>query len=291
MNWEVAKNWLLAAFLLLDLFLGWQVYESRREMLGYVASASDRLANTKTILSEHGFILDTTVPSEHPNMAFVRAEFASVSLADLGRAAFPESKALQIDEQAGMVRCAQGEIHTLGQGQWQVNYATPVPFSDQGLSGLPGVWQAGQYQPDTGRTPTNPAGKAGGPANGIRMFAQTAAGFPVFDAEVQVDVAAGRATGFTQTALTGIAPVGDAKPTISAMDALDSLASAVDKSSNGTDNKILSVTLGYVHKVTKSPAGAQEMPAPNYWFPAWRVVTTRQTYYINAFTGEVATES
>jgi hypothetical protein len=291
MNWEVAKNWLLAAFLLLDLFLGWQVYESRREMLGYVASASDRLANTKTILSEHGFILDTNVPLEHPNMAFVRAEFGSVPLADLGQAAFPQSNSLQVDEQAGVVRGNQGEIRTLGQGQWQVHYATPVPISDPGLSNLPGVWQAGQYQPDAGHTPASAAGKTGGSANGVRVFVQTAAGFPVFDAQVQVDVAAGRATGFTQTWLTGISPVGDAKPTISAMDALDSLASAVDKSTSGTDNKILSVTLGYVHKVPKSPAGAQEMPAPNYWFPVWRVVTIHHTYYINAFTGEVAAES
>ncbi|MCL6516030.1 two-component system regulatory protein YycI [Alicyclobacillus sp.] len=290
MNWELAKSWLLVAFLLLDLFLGWQVYESRREFLGYVASVSDQLANTKTILSEHGFILATAVPSEHPDMPLIRADFAAVPLEDLGRLAFPPSSSWQVDAQAGTLHADQGEIRTLGQGQWQVRFTAPIPWPNQGLAGLPGVWQPGQYQEDTGLAVAAGLSKDGR-ATGTRVFVQTANGFPVFDAAVSVALVNGRVTGFTQTALVNVAAAGDAKPTISAMDALDSLAGAVDKSAGGADNKILSVTLGYVHKVPKTASGVQGAPAQGYWFPVWRVVTPNHLYDINALTGEVDTES
>jgi hypothetical protein len=54
---------------------------------------------------------------------------------------------------------------------------------------------------------------------------------------------------------------------------------------------VLSIQLGYIHKVPQNPNSSSSLAAPNYWFPAWRIITSQQAYYINAFTGEVDTTS
>ena len=83
-------------------------------------------------------------------------------------------------------------------------------------------------------------------------------------------------------------PVGSPKPIISALDALNSLANTVDKSAERQDNVIEDIDLGYA---LKSPGSAATSAiSTNYWFPVWRIVTINNTYYVNAFTGEIETQ-
>jgi regulatory protein YycI of two-component signal transduction system YycFG len=287
-NWEVAKNWLIVVFLVLDLILGWQVYQSRTELVGYVESYSDILANTKTILAEHGLSLEATPPPQHPDMPFLHAEYAQPNLTDLSQSAFSKGESFSIDSDAGIVRTATGMLRWMAPGIWVTKYDVPPTLPSNNPADFLGrVWQGSNYVYDTSQA-SNPGF---GQSKTTYTYLQKYNNYVVFDSTLNVDVSNGKLLGYDQIALTKLYAAGDAKPTISALDALNSLANSVDKSVQRKDNKILNIALGYIHKNQQNPSSSVPLSAPNYWFPAWRVTTTDLTYYINAFTGEVDSAS
>ena len=279
MNWENAKSWLIVAFLVLNLALGWQLYQSRQEMLGYVEPYSDLLANTKTLLAQHDFSLVASVPQDHPDLPSLHASLAVPSLGELTHTVFPTMKHPTIDNTLGTSDTSDGRIKILGEGIWQVMYQIPPSLSDHHLSSvLQSAWHGPDYLPDSATS-----------QDGAMVFLQHYQNYPVFDAELIVQTAPNQILGYTQSAITDIVPVGDPKPIISALDALDSLANAVDKSSQHTDNRILKLDLGYARKAAGGATG--QGGSSSYWFPVWRVVTLSQVYYVNALTGEVEVSS
>ncbi|GMA50779.1 hypothetical protein GCM10025857_21360 [Alicyclobacillus contaminans] len=293
MNWELAKTWLIVMFLLLDAMLGWQVYESHRELTGYVESYADQLANTKTLLAEHGFSLDTTVPVDHPDMAFLQAIPQVPALTQLAKQAFPDAAAQAGPEITGdQVSTDEGTVHVLHRDDatWQVSYAAGRKLGAKGTDGeLQYVWQGSRYTADVGRDALDVSGV--GEGHRAAWYVERFGDFPVFDAAVRLDVVNGMMVGYLQTYVDSMEETGDRKPTITALDALNNLASSVDKSADGSDNKILNIALGYYHKPADGTAGRAQLPSTSYWFPVWRVITNQSTFYINAFTGEVETPS
>jgi regulatory protein YycI of two-component signal transduction system YycFG len=286
MNWEMAKTWLIVSFFILDLILGVQVYQSHQELLGYVESYPDQLANTKTLLAEHGFSLNASVPAEHPDMPFVRANYTTPPLPLLGKTAFPTARSVNDDERVGAVQCTDGTLTVTNPGMWKVNYsACPKVPGDDLSTALHYVWHGDSYVRDTGFEGADTADS--NPTVFIMQFNT----FPVFDASIHLDVKDHQLLDYTQTYLENVAASGDKKPTISALDALNNLASTVDKSTQRQDNRILSVQLGYYHKIPGSSPDTDHVPTTSYWFPVWRVMTARETFYVNAFTGEVETPS
>jgi regulatory protein YycI of two-component signal transduction system YycFG len=275
MNWETAKGWLIGAFLILDLVLGFQVIQSRSEMQGYVESYSDLLANTKTLLAEHGFSLAAAIPQDQPNLPSFQAQFANPELNDLWPLCFPNAKNAKLNVSDSTVITDDGRIKFLGPGTWQVMYTSPATISSV-VTPLHFVWQGNLYQLDS---PTS----AGG---GTQTYTQLYNGLPVFDVTVSLDVENGSLYGYIQTSIQSIAPAGKPQPIISALDALDNLADTVDKTGDGADNRISRVDLGYAHKISVVPFKAGSA-RDNYWFPVWRILTDRQIYYVNALTGEV----
>ncbi len=286
MNWELAKTWLIVSFLILDLILGVQVYQSHQELLGYVESYQDQLANTKTLLAEHGFSLNAVVPSEHPDMSFVRANYATPSLQLLGKTAFPTATGSNDGDGPRTVQSTDGILQITDPGTWKVSYTVCPKVSGDDLSiALHYVWHGDSYIRDTGF-------EGADAANSNRpLFIMQFDSFPFFDVPVTLDVKDYRLLGYTQTYLTNVAASGDKKPTISALDALNNLASTVDNSTQRQDNKILSIQLGYYHKIPGSSTEIDHIPTTSYWFPVWRVITAREIFYVNAFTGEVETPS
>lgn len=277
MNWETAKTWLMVMFLVLDLVLGWQWLQSRDALRGYVESNSDMLANTKTLLAEHGLALETDVPTDSPQMATLHASFATAALTDLAKIAFPETSVTPFNPATGIITTKQGQIRLFEPGTWAVTYNPAVPFGrKQGVLSLANrLWHANWYTPD-------PSSNIGDETVLLERYA----GYSLFDVPISLQIQKHTLLSYTENALVNITPVGANKPVISALDALDSLAVAVDKSTLSTDNKILKIDLGYLRKQPANPFGSTVTPT-NYWFPVWRVVTAVQTYYINAFSGEV----
>ena len=276
MNWETAKNWLIAAFLILDIVLGWQLVQSRNELRGYVESYPDLLANTKTLLADHGFTLTAQVPQDQPDMPSFRADYSSPSLNVLWHAAFPKEKNALVDSNSDTAVTEAGKLRVLTIGTWQVSYHNPIELTS-GVNPLHYIWQGTEYQLDPAASLT-----------ATQTYVQSYKDFPIFDAPVTLDVENGVLQGYTETSIENIDQTGNPKPIISALDALDSLANSVDKTDSQADNKILRVDLGYAHKIPVSGPETSSAQA-NYWFPVWRVYTEQQLYYINAFTGEVDT--
>jgi regulatory protein YycI of two-component signal transduction system YycFG len=283
MNWEMAKNWLIVAFFLLDLILGWQVYESRKELKSYVESYSDQVANTRTLLAEHGFSLDASVPANHPDMSFLRADFSTPSLASLAKTTFPNSKTYTVEQGEG-VQSEQGVLKLLDNGQWTVTYRVLPEVSSEDPSTISRYFWNGQgYVLDDSRSARDD--KEG---HGARLaFLLQFDSFPIFDATATAVVKDHHLSEYTQVFLGNMATSGDKKPTITALDALNNLANAVDKSMLRPDNRIIDIKLGYYHKLPKAAGQSEGMPATTYWFPVWRIETEQQVFYVNAFTGEV----
>jgi hypothetical protein len=263
MNWETAKTWLIIAFLLLDVVLGTQVYFQRRDMLRAAASDADLLVDTRTLLAQRGFILRADVPRDRPTLASLEADPAEPSLDDLVHALLPGRDAPVLDARRGTAHRRSGLVQMVTRGEWRVTYTQPLSWN----SGSPPLWNVDAYAPDPSLS-----------SRDVQVYEQVVQGYPLFDVQADVETQDKRITSIMQTAVANVRPAGGAKPVISAFDALVSLANSVDKSPGGTDNTILKVSLGYVHRL-------------NYWFPVWRVVTANQIYFINAFTGEVDTSS
>lgn len=276
MNWETAKNWLISIFLILDISLGWQLMSSRQQIIGYEESYTDLLASTKTVLAEHSLTLAAPVPTAAPDMPSFRATFSQPALADLSGAVFPKYPIIAADATGGYVITNLGRLKILEVGTWQVVYTAPITI--QSVSAIPSyLWHGDEYALDSAASTKQ-----------VPVFTQKYNGYPIFDVQATSDVQGNILNGFVQMSIGQISTVGDPKPIISAINALDSLANAVDKSTQYPDNKILKIDLGYARKLSVGPVGPDAQNS-NYWFPVWRVSTAAQVYFINAFTGEVDT--
>lgn len=291
MKWETAKTWLIIAFLFLDCFLGWQVIGRRQAQVAYVEPYSDMLANTRTLLSEHGMSLDATVPQSHAKMSLLTATYANPSLLAIAAASIPKGEKAQLDETAGTLKTSDGTIQIVDRGRWLVEYQSPFV---KGISKpgdvLKDVWNAGIYKIDEAPPPTTSLQQDKTNQKQYN-FVQVYQTYPIFDASVVATVSDQALSTFQQTSVTGIKPVGDAKPTINALDALDSLASSIDKTLTAPDDRILQIELGYAHKPTGQSTPSSSLTNVNYWSPVWRITTSLAVYYVNAYTGEVNTPS
>ncbi|MCY0888781.1 MAG: two-component system regulatory protein YycI [Alicyclobacillaceae bacterium] len=272
MNWEVAKNWLIAAFLLLDLILGWQIIQSHRETYGYVESYSDLLANTKTVLADHGFILATKVPENQPEIPTFRAEEARPQLEQMWSGIFPGARILKIRHRS--VVTSAGSVTLLRTGYWRVEYEPPL-VGIKPADVLKTALHGNLYAPD-------PAPESAA----VVTYVEEYQGYPIFDAAITIHRNKKAILSYDQNEIVHITPQGRAKPVISAMDALNSLAESVDNAPIGVDNKILSIQLGYAEK-TGVGTLSSSLGRERFWFPVWRVTTEQQVYVINALTGEV----
>lgn len=275
MNWETTKTWLIVSFLLLDIFLGWQWLQNRNEMLSYTETNADMLANTKTLLADHGLALDATIPTSEPAMSTLKAQFANPKLTQISGKALPSGTKVKINTAAGTAASSTGNVKLLGPGTWQVIYTPPRSVSSNPKGQiLQWVVNGGVYRYDHSLT-----------TPGAFVFEQQYDDYPIFDATIDASFDGKSLYSYTQLELNNVSPASDAKPVISALDALDSLADSMDKSSIGGDNRIHSVDLGYAQKLTK--ALGTNTSSSNYWFPVWRITVGTTVYYVNAFSGEV----
>lgn len=274
MNWEVAKTWLIALFVVLDVILGWQLYSSHQVSSGYTESPADLLASTKTLLADHGLQLATQVPTTQPELAAFQADSEMPALGTLESVVFPHAKTVHIHKARGEVITNEGTLNTLQSSVIAVNYAPALPFSSK-RGVLDVAYRGDEYTLDDVTS-----------SKAHAVYLQSVNGLPVFDVQIVTSQTATALQNFTEVHIDHVVNTSTPKPVISALEALDSLANEVDKSEMASDNKILKVDLGYARKVAITNGSTLGNNA-GYWFPVWRVVTEGQTYYVNAFTGEV----
>lgn len=285
MNWEAAKTWLIVAFVILDGLLGLQVVEHQHEQAGYVESYADLLANTKTLLSEHSLSLSVDVPQSHAKMPFLTGNYAAPDISNLSQTVFSLGQAPSTTD-ANDIKTPNGEVQIVTRGTWRVSYfkkhSPTVTVPKQILSM---VWNGSLYSSSSTMTPQTSAGDSTAIAKYI--FVEQYQSYPVFDAVIAAQIKNNKLLSYEQTAILSFKQVGEPKPTISALDALDSLANSIDPVPNG-GGAILHIQLGYVHKAEDS-SGSNGSTSADYWYPVWAIQTTSQVYYVNAYTGEVNT--
>lgn len=279
MNWNMAKNWLIVAFLVLDAILGWQLYQNRQMMTGYVENESDLLANTRTILSEHGFSLEAKIPTKTVSlMPLLHSDTPSIGLHELVDVAFPQQRILKLNPVTGESVTANGIVQVYDLGRLQVSYHNGLAIGPDMTQAPTVVWHAGDYVRDEAMDSQN-----------LIAYDQHYLSYPIFDSYVYLQTTHRTLKGYSQAFSADIYPVGSSKPIVSAMDALGILANSVDKLTNRKDNRILSIALGYAHKATNSDDA--DTNTTNYLFPVWRIVTNHGNYFVNAYTGELASVS
>ncbi|WP_126429170.1 two-component system regulatory protein YycI [Brevibacillus marinus] len=251
MDWSRAKTILIAAFLLLDLFLAYQVYESRTQQWNEVQLIRKGAGNIELLLDERNIRLAMEIPEDTPQMQYVHVEYLSEAV--LNQHPLPPDQQMTISDSLIMARFAQ-----------------PIPLNDsQNAAELlrelrHRVMYAEQYQPDKYYT-----------ERGIFRYWQQYEGLPIFVAPLELYVQQDAVTGYQQSYLR-IRNHGDGRQVISAYTALRSL---LEKQLIRNGETIEDVTMGYFGH--EYDADVQVLA------PIWRIIHNGKIDYVNAFTGAV----
>lgn len=249
MDWSRAKTILIAAFLLLDLFLGYQVYATRTQQWTEMEMIRKGAGNIEILLDERNIKLDVEIPEDTPQMQYVHVEY--LSLAVLKSQPLPSDQQMMFSDSLILARFAQ-----------------PIPLKEsQNAAELlrelrNRVMYADQYQPDAYYT-----------KRGIFRYWQQYEGLPIFVAPLELHVQQESIIGYRQSYLR-IRNHGDGRQVISAYTALRSL---LEKQLVQNGETIEDVTLGYFGH--EYDADVQVLA------PIWRIIHDGKTDYVNAFTG------
>lgn len=249
MDWSRTKTILIWAFLLLDIFLGYQVYVTR--ISGWSAQELTRTDKweTELFLSQQNITLATEVPQETPEMSYLQAEYLGINpfhMQELpGVKATMEKKALE----AELIPPIQirGQIVP---GELLRQLGPLLLYGEQ--------YTADLYQSNQSRL----------------LYWQTYEKVPVFVAPLEVSLDTGAILGYRQTYLQLREQEG-ARQVISGYVALRSL---VEKQIIEPGERIESVSLGYFGSYD---ADIQSL------VPVWRVIHDGKLHYVNAITGAV----
>ncbi|GAX89098.1 two-component system regulatory protein YycI [Effusibacillus lacus] len=264
MDWSRAKTYLILTFLLLDLVLGYQYWKMRTEQASYVQSFAEQLAEVRDQLASQNWELRTDPPKQTPELGFLQVRYLAT----------PEK---EWEKRIGEVDTLQykgpGRVSV---GVSSLNLTVPMEEEKGGdklLSQLAAkIWPKEVYQYDRKIQD--------GKGSGSLLYLQVHNGYPFFSAPLEVIVQNGKVMRYHQVALDVTGEGGSKKQVISAIHALRSLSEKMDKSEKRTDNRVIhEIRLGYYSR----PFNADEW----YLIPMWRILSDREVFYVNAFTGEV----
>jgi regulatory protein YycI of two-component signal transduction system YycFG len=247
MDWSRTKTILIAAFLLLDLFLGYQVYETRiNSWSGQEIVQSDK-GEVELYLSEHEISLETEVPRETPEMGYLHAEYLGINPFHSQEHPGIEAKL----EEMSLVVTLDPPLQIKGQilpNDLLRQLGSLLMYKEE--------YGADLYQSSQGRL----------------LYWQTYGKRPVFVAPLEVYLDKGNIVGYSQTYLH-LRELEGARKVISGYTALRSL---VEKKIILPGERIESVSLGYYGSYD---ADIQSL------VPAWRVIHDGKIHFVNAFTG------
>jgi len=250
MDWSRAKTILIWAFLLLDLFLGYQVYASRTENWQNTEAVQGDKWDIELYLRQQNIVLQADVPQETPEMKYLNVEYSGVN-------------ALALQDVPG-IRV------TLEKTALVAKLIPPLLVREQTSPSellrqlSPRLLYSQEYMPDLYFS------------NGKSMrYLQQHEKLPLFVAPLEVTVENGHVGEYRQTYLH-IRSQGSGRQVISAYSALRSL---VEKQMLQPGETIEHVALGYY--------GYQYDADIQVLAPVWRVIHDGKQHFVNAFTGSV----
>lgn len=281
MDWSKAKTYLIVAFLLLDILLGWQYYAAQQQEAGYVQSFSTQLQELRSLLAERRITLQADIPRETPGMRFLQVSSPSQPVPVIVQETQRRPQLVEDDKSKGTVvyRTADGDFQTTANGFFRVRYLPPVKLdgggpakaSDKILQKIGNtVWRSSLYSEDLILS-----------GDGLHRFYQHHQKRPVFSASLEVELQNSEIIGYNQKALEIGGEDDIERRVLSAVSAMRSMVETLDPKTFPAEGDVIrDIRLGYY--------------SPNYddadvWYlaPVWRIVTDRTVYYVNAFTGSV----
>ncbi|GIO07819.1 hypothetical protein J31TS6_38470 [Brevibacillus reuszeri] len=249
MDWSRTKTILIWAFLLLDLFLGYQVYEARISFWSDKEVAQGEKWSMELYLTQQNITLATEIPQDTPEMMNLNAEYVGINPISLQELPGLEATV----EKMALAAKLDPPLQFRGQ-------ITPNEILRQ--IG-PRLMYGDQYSADMNRS------------NQTRLlYWQMYNKMPVFVAPLEVYLDNGSILGYRQTYFyIREQPGGRQGQVLSGYSALRSL---VEKQVIQPGERIESVSLGYFGSYD---ADVQTLA------PVWRVIHDGKSHYVNAFTG------
>ncbi|MED4583523.1 two-component system regulatory protein YycI [Brevibacillus choshinensis] len=247
MDWSRTKTILIWAFLLLDLFLGYQVYVTRISFWNDQDVAQGDKWDMELYLKQQNIALVTEVPQDTPEMSYLNAEYVGIN-------------PLSLQEMSGLTA-------TMEKMSLAAKLNPPLPIRGQITPNEllrqigPRLMYADQYTADMYQS-----------NQGRLLYWQVYQKMPVFVAPLEVYLENGSILGYRQT-FFHMRKQENGRQVISGYTALRSL---VDKQIIQPGERIESVSLGYYGSYD---ADIQALA------PVWRVIHEGKQHFINAFTG------
>jgi regulatory protein YycI of two-component signal transduction system YycFG len=249
MDWSRAKTILIVTFLLLDLFLGYQVIMSQNRDIETAPQGELIPSSLEELLKTRNIKLDTEIPSETPEMNYVNVRFTSF--------------AHHLQTLTGQILGQQG-VGVM------VKFNEPVPLSNfvnktEMLKSLePYAAYARDYVFDAKRSSST-----------VQRYVQKYGKYVIFSAPLEIVLAQDRMIGYKQIHVQ-IVNQGTGRKIIPAFTAVRTL---LDNGYIRYGEKILDVSIGYYGHMYD--ADIQVLA------PVWRVVHSEGVHYVNGLTGAV----
>jgi regulatory protein YycI of two-component signal transduction system YycFG len=250
MDWSRAKTILILSFLLLDMFLAYQIINVKNRIQETAPQGELTPSSLDDLLKTRHIRMDAEVPKETPDMHYINVRFTPI--ADYTEQLIGQ----RLEQQKG------NEIIAL--------FQQPVPLSstsnsadimkDMGNS----IAFSQDYRYDKERSTAD-----------MKRFLQVSRTFPLFSAPLDIVVDHGRAIGYRQIHVQVINQ-GVGRKMITALTAVRSL---IDNGYIRYGEEISGISLGYYGHIYD--ADVQVLA------PVWRVVHTHDTHYVNGITGAV----
>jgi regulatory protein YycI of two-component signal transduction system YycFG len=248
-DWSRAKTILIWAFLLLDLFLGYQVYASRMQHWQDAETVDGNKWDIELYLQQLNITLATEVPQETPELRYLNVEVQGLKTFALQ--GIPGIKVSM--EKTALAAKLEPPMRVRGE-------MTPAELLRQ-LH--PRILHANEYAADSHQS-----------GRQRFIYLQQYDKLPLFVAPLEIHLENGAVHSFRQTYFH-IRSQGSGRQVISAYTALRSL---VEKQIISPGEKIENVQLGYYGYYD---ADIQVLA------PVWRVIHDGKLHYVNAFTGAV----
>jgi len=249
LDWSKTKTILIWAFLLLDLFLGYQVYVTRISGWSDQELTRTDKGEMEMYLNQQNITLATEVPQETPEMSKLQAEFLGINPFHMKE--LPGVKATMEKMALSAELIPPIQIHGQIVPNELLRQLGPLlMYAEQ--------YTADLYQSNQSRL----------------LYWQTYEKMPVFVAPLEVSLDTGGISGYRQTYFQ-LREEDGARQVISGYKAIRSL---VEKQIIGPGERIESVSLGYYGSYD---ADIQSLA------PVWRVIHDGRLHFVNAFTGAV----
>jgi regulatory protein YycI of two-component signal transduction system YycFG len=273
-----AKTILIAAFLMLNLFLGYRLWYSPQILQSGLSLTGQDADKARDLLQNAGYELTVAIPRQVPRLSFlhvVRDVSGGAAWAEifLGQGAQREAG------QNGKTIFKKGESSVSIAPNGQVAFSGRVPMSD-----MPGgseddrqlverfLRERGIWQNDLKFDLITKDGQE----SVIYRYVQTFQGLPLFFSTVDVTMSD---ENITEVVVYRVLPQGFSDTDVQVISALDAVEMFVENNSGPHGQRIIDISLGYF---------SQDYDAARWEIvPVWRIAASDgAAVYINAFTGE-----